>query len=208
MPGTWSSYTEALAKVDSLNKNGHVTCRLVYDPYTLSDLDEDVVIIGHSFGAYLALCTKGKNPVILINPVGLRYQLNRWGWWSGMLFKYRVLGIIGRFLGVPYMQCPRTIKVERHVSECISFGLFHCYWSHPAIEHLNDRPSHIVYSSHDWLIPVDHSIADTILPGGHEVECRVWVNLVENIMIGHKFNVKSVVKLRRVVVTRPWGALF
>lgn len=58
-------------------------------PWEVPELPEDVIIVGHSFGAYVALKyaqTHRVGKLILVCPVGIR-EFTPWGWMWTMFFK-------------------------------------------------------------------------------------------------------------------------
>lgn len=198
LPGAWMcpKYQNRLA--NSL-KRKNIECVVVWGPQedNIRSIikNERDIIIGHSFGAFRAMNEYPYvlNRRILWNPVGIYPWVGRCGYLLGIIFKFKIIGILGRLWGIEWMKHERTLITEKAVAKNITITPLYSYWNNTYHLRFSSVPTHIIYSQNDRITSPQYKIADTIIPdANHLIREKDWVHVIDDIIKNDRFTTKKI----------------
>lgn len=177
------------------NPFGYKISFLLNDFKQLETISSDTVVVGYSFGAFMALqkIPNGHNKLILWNPVGLKDHSGFLSYYIAILFKFKIIGFLYRIFGVHSFNDIYNVDSENFISNNIHLGLI-AKWKSPIHDKLNSVKTHIVYSKGDQLIAADDLLMDTLLDhtNNHFITERVFTEIVSNIINQNTFFKKKI----------------
>jgi hypothetical protein len=145
-------------------------------PWILPDLPPDVDLIGHSYGAYIAMEYATRRPVrslTLIAPVGLNESIGIWGWIGAWLFAL--------FSCLPCV--PSWVPDKEHV-DCVRSHIQLCppRWRNPLGHTLEGKTYKIFIGEYDRLSPPPTGYPHILVrEAGHYVESFAAVLQTEDV---------------------------
>lgn len=138
--------------------------------------NQEVYLMGHSFGGYLCINFVDKNPetiakLLLIDVVGIFPMLGSYGNYWGIFFKFNILSKISQFFGkiisINYFKnifqkhyftlLSNDVKGYKYIGSFIHFSGDQCQWSMSTIDKFlkiyNHIPICLIYGKNDNIIP-------------------------------------------------------
>ena len=126
LPGAWSDKTVWTRYVDVLRLYG-VDATLLWDVADWHSVSAYPILIGHSFGAFVALSSCANDQVVIAwNALGLSSSLHRMGWWIAILFRFPIVArLFLLFVGAHRVaNDDRNQRVARVIAQHIAFSWY------------------------------------------------------------------------------------
>jgi len=126
------------------------------------DSYENIHLVGHSFGAFLAThYTKFHTfyKLSLMAPIGIFETTTHLGYYNGLFFKSGFVDLLYKICNL--LNLKFKYKNNLFVNKFISFESFgtKSYWNITQFDHLNNLniPIQLIYGYYDYIVPIHHS---------------------------------------------------
>lgn len=206
LPGAWSDKAVWTRYVDVLRLYG-VDATLLWDVADWQSVSAYPILIGHSFGAFVALSSCANDQVVIAwNALGLSSSLHRTGWWMAILFRFPLVArLVLLFVGAHRVANDgRNQHVARVIAQHIALSWCRAFWKDPMGGRLRTVPTFLVQHAKDPLIPIlTNPPPDLCLvESGHDVPATFINHIL--IILQHRSWCRKREVLPCLWATTPW----